>query len=76
MQHSKSYVKKYNDVMQEKSDRAGPRKDTAMTLCACGSLLLLSDHVLLTHTRWSQALTVRTLTSASLRSLIAGLCAV
>lgn len=70
MQHSKSYVKKCDDVIWEKSDRARPRKDTAMTLCACGNLTLLCGHLLLTHTCRSPTLTVSTLTWTSLLGLI------
>lgn len=35
--------------MQEKSDRVRPRKDTAMTVCACGSLPALAMCCLLIH---------------------------
>lgn len=77
VEQSKNYVKKKkkcNDVMPEKSDWAGPWKDTAMTLYACGRLSLRSGHMLLPHTCWSQTLTVRTLnTKTSLLRLIAGL---
>ncbi len=52
--------------MQEKSDRAQPRQDTAMTVCACGNFSLHSGHLLLTHTCRSQTLTVRAFTWNSL----------
>lgn len=62
--------------MQEKSDRAPPWKDAAMTLSACGNLSFRSGHLLLTHTCRSQTLTVSALTRTSLLSLTVGLNAV
>lgn len=67
----KNYVKKCCDVMQEQSDRAPRWKDTVMTLCAYGNLLLRSGHVLLTHICCSHTLRVGALSRTSMLTLTA-----